>query len=181
MRYLILILPILLLSCGTDSEPEDVFEPYQIGTWLVTSPETADWIGENQQNKSKSDTLIVNNPGDHNMTIDRDTTQTKGAFSLVIIDSTVNTHTYENPTRIEGQFEDSGEFTFSLSQGGSHVSRNEDRMRAELGFFYQCGNGYIDPEYFHIVTRDLDDYTIIHSVIKVAVSGMKQTLDDTVC
>lgn len=32
------------------------FEPYRVGSWLITSPSTAEWVGVGDDDKQKSET-----------------------------------------------------------------------------------------------------------------------------
>lgn len=189
MKNLLIILPLLFVfACGTDSNTEEEFEPYQIGTWLITSPETADWIGESSQSKAvQADTIHVTSPEDHNITIIEDTLQTNPAFDFVIIDSTLNTidaNNFVNGPSIRLEF-DQYNSNFSLSPGGVHINGNSDRYRFELGYQYQCGDGFEDPEYFNLIIYEPEENSTevkeVHYIYRLSMAGIKDTLEDLLC
>jgi len=67
MKYLLTLLTaILLISCGTEPELEDKFEQYRVGSWLVTSESTTEWVGVNAKfNSTESDTITFLSPSDN--------------------------------------------------------------------------------------------------------------------
>ena len=70
MKYLPLLL-ILLVACGTEVEPEDVFEPYQVGSWMITSETNAEWVGVKAKfNSTESDTITFLSPTDNAINIE---------------------------------------------------------------------------------------------------------------
>jgi len=81
MKKFILPLILLFAACGTEAEvePDEVQYPIQIGTWQVTSPTNAEWIGAQPSGfggaqysmdaTAQGDTVRIDTPGEFELTI----------------------------------------------------------------------------------------------------------------
>lgn len=97
MKQLITALSIVLVvaACSdspTNKENERQY-PYVTETWKVEDPENATWIGNNSNTKLKTsedvDTLVIEKPGQHDLTLITDKTLTNGV-NFFMADTAVN-------------------------------------------------------------------------------------------
>lgn len=96
MKQFITILTLLFLAaCGTEAELEDeVSYPYRDGTWIVESATEAKWTGitaNKTMNTSAAevDTLIIEQPGDHDLELTGGIQFTESAIQFMIRDYTI--------------------------------------------------------------------------------------------
>lgn len=141
---LLALLVVGVVACSSNpTESEEEFEPYKAGNWLVTSPESAEFIGsQSKENYATmaSDTVVIEEPGQRYLELVKDTIETEGRdaliFSFSFIDSTVTIN--DNPdigsVRFRGTVDAS-----SIGTGSQKFNVGPERFRAELELSYFCG------------------------------------------
>jgi len=136
---LALLTTVLIASCGsTGPEPEQGFEPYRIGSFMITSETKANYTGVNRQktmNKAGNDTVEITQPGDYSFSItDDNTTETDEntyRIKFSFIDSTV---------RDRSDYYSTGFYSpeRALNGVGRRVSISSERLKAQFDIVVNC-------------------------------------------
>lgn len=132
---------VVIAGCGDNPTDSNEFEPYEVGTWLITSPTSAEWIGETStQSKIKtmqSDTIEIKQPGDQSLEIWRDDSQPKNLFTMQFVDSTISHATYQDKNVGEPIFDiPEGVSSYPISPNAVFVSVRDDYMKSKFIMSY---------------------------------------------
>lgn len=183
MKNIIILLSLILLTaCVTDSDPkEDVFEPYRNGTWLVTSPNMAEWEGEKGKlgHTTVQDTIVYNTPNQQQLNII--SSGNDGKFKFTYIDSTsldwtridLSNTVYKMPVYDQPNLHE------RVSSGGRSASIGEDAVKIEFNMSWRCGyqlvkRPVLSVHFPYIESDSSKSYIFV-------VTGMDDTLNDIAC
>lgn len=104
MRPSIIIMLLTLLGCSVTDSTEEIFEPFIIGSWHVSSPSKADWRGVQspptaslRATSTESDTTYISKPEGQEISLQHSHPANPefGSVMLSYTDSTVSTHLTE--------------------------------------------------------------------------------------
>lgn len=166
-----IILSALIISCNnTGNDPE--FKPFQVGTWMVTSDTSANWVGQAKSkiNTMQSDTTLLSKPGDQGLRIFTDENTPEKAVKLAFVDSTITENnfdlqygdiTYEFP-------EDSG-----VNDGGRTTKLNDHRLEIIFTVFYSPHTGSREPDFIFVNVDSVATYQLV-------IDGFKDTIEEII-
>lgn len=174
---------LVIAACGdSPTSPEPEFEPYQIETWLITSPTSAEWVGEtSNQTKIKtmqSDTIEIKQPGDRSLEIWRENAMPDYAFKMQFTDSSITVednrqHNVKLPT-IENP---KGGEDYPLRAGGNDLLFTENFMQSTFDMQYDCGANFDKKAPMIQLTYKKEDDTIFR-VYNIHVNGILDAVRD---
>lgn len=184
MKYITLLIPFFILSCGTDADvpDEDVFEAYRIGTWEVVAADSAQWLGAPAKFKSQEgDTIIVATPDDLSMNMVEGGSQVKititdstFTYDAAVIDRGVY-YTYEIPNELDPVR------VINVRAHGYHVDPDWTKINLSASYS-ECNYPDTPPDidHFYVSLHWKDTEELIHSY-KFLVDGFVDTLIDIHC
>ena len=168
MKYLPLLL-ILLIACGTEVEPEDVFEPYQVGSWMITSETNAEWVGVNAKfNSTESDTVTFLSPKDNAINIE----ETDDRQALIVYSD--STYTNQRVEPVYPPMQAISIISFSTNVHDSHIDIN-------IPIQFDCN--YQGYDNLSILQFDYSDRETLETlkVFRFDVEGMHKALYEILC
>lgn len=182
MRTLIIAILSLFIACSTDPGQEGESYPYQIGTWLVQSPETADWVGIQKQSKmylQQADTINVQTPQGQYITI----TDQEPVVNFSYIDSTQfdwqQADLDMSQTKVEFPEYTAPHTGQRIQAGGHGYGIGEESLNIRLDIHWICGrelqeNQFIWVHFYHSDSTQFRHY-------RFHVDGFQQALDEIGC
>jgi len=145
---LALLTTVLIASCGIfgsdGSKDEKQFEPYKIGSFKVTSPTEAEYIGVSGNEKLYKvnyDSVVIDSIGHYQLTLKKDTV-TGRRFRINFVDSTFTSQPDSidiSSIDIEAVFTNLDEDIISTPEH-NRTWLNDEHIMMELGVFYQDCN-----------------------------------------
>lgn len=156
MRYVfILFIALFAASCGTEAEPEDVFEEYKIGSWMMTSETSAEWQGDNTAHKftnnSHTDTLVFDSPD--NTALFLEAGDDDGWTDLIVIDSTM---TEVLP------FEMKVDRMQSLGYGGISTNVYDDHTKVTVELGIGCTQSIEETDTIQMIWGEIEDPVLVY-------------------
>lgn len=177
---------VAFVACSNPTDSEEEFEPYKNGTWLVTSPETAEWEGaqpsKQKSSISSSDTIFVTQPEQQHLYVEVDTADyaDRGDFYVTFVDSSINKSIYADSVDSFQTYFPKVESSPMLV-GGQRIKRTSTHMRVRLGSAYQCSSDKILPAFvFELIKGDHIDGEIFR-IYHFDIEGFSETVKDIAC
>lgn len=177
---LFFLLAALLIGCksNTGVEPDNTFEPYTVGTWLITSETTASWIGKNGKNKiASADTVFLTHPDGKSLEIWKDSTNTnEGSFILTFIDSTYTLYGNHEDVNHYLNWQGKEQGMSSFGQGGYSCIFTPTDMRMNWSLTYIFKHYAEKPDSFVYSIKGAESDST-YKVYKVYVDGIMEVVE----
>lgn len=172
LASLLIVFLVSMCSSPTDSDSEEEFEPYRVGTFLFTSPTKAKWTGSaKNKTKATSDTITVQSSDNKGIILtDR---EREREFFFIYIDSTVSDTVKIFRPHIS--YMDSER----LLVGSHETSLNKDRFRLKIYMAYMCRYSRQLSDTLNVDYHDQSGE--VTKTFQFYTDGFQEAVDDLVC
>lgn len=177
--FIALLSVFVIAACNNNpSGSERDFQPYQVGTWFVNSPDEANWVGQSSKGKLKTDTVYVDQPDGRGLKIID--LEEREKFHFVIIDSLFPMDSLLSIGSHEIVFPENswGDGTFGRS--GYETDGVNGNLHTSFSIFFNCDeeNPHVDDSIDYVMKRE--DGSVYQS-LSFPIEGFDGVLNDVVC
>lgn len=177
----------IIISCsGNPTGPGQEFEPYRVGNWLVTAPNTVEYIGESKSKfkAAQGDTIDIKQPGDRSLKLWQDTSLHRDRqFVMEFVDSTANQddrtqHGIKQPSL---EFPTAHGMTYPINSNGYTLDYSPDYIKSRFAMNTNCNHGDFDSNKPVILVKYEKEDGGIFRAYRIHVDGILQAVKDIAC